>query len=270
MNSDSSLPSISPIDLPIAPDEQIPSDEGRDVPQVRLKGEGGRLLLMLPPELDTPSAPNTWTEVCQQLQQRLIAGERFWQPQTSVHLMTRDRLLDGRQIQTIADILTEAQLILKRVYTSRRQTAVAATMAGFSVEQQSPIAQLNVTQPNLPKEGKALVEPLYIQSTVRSGTEIRHPGTVVVLGDINPGGSIVAEGDVLVWGALRGIAQAGSAGNGLCLIMALRLEPTQIRIADFVARAPEAPAQYQPEVAYVSEGGIRIVRAADFSRDRPT
>ncbi|MBW4657798.1 MAG: septum site-determining protein MinC [Drouetiella hepatica Uher 2000/2452] len=267
MNSDSSLPSLSTSSSP-APDEQMPSDEGRDVPQVRLKGEGGRLLLLLPPELDTPSAPNTWTEVCRQLQQRLMAGERFWQPHTPVHLMTRDRLLDGRQLQTIADTLTDAQLILKRVYTNRRQTAVAATMAGFSVEQQ-PIAQLSVTQSNPPPEGKALVEPLYIQSTVRSGVEIRHPGTVVVLGDVNPGGSIVAEGDVLVWGTLRGLAQAGSAGNGLCLIMALRLEPTQIRIADFVARAPEAPAQYQPEVAYVSEGGIRIVRAADFSRDRP-
>jgi septum site-determining protein MinC len=259
MNSDSSLPAVSPI----APDGQILSEE-QDVPQVRLKGEGGRLLLLLPPELETPSAPNTWAEVCQQLKQRLISGERFWQPHTPVHLMTRDRLLDGRQIQTIADALTEAQLTLKRVYTSRRQTAVAAITAGFSVEQQAPMAQFNPLE-----AGKALVEPLYIQHTVRSGVEIRHPGTVIVLGDVNPGGSIVAEGDVLVWGTLRGVAQAGAAGNGLCLIMALRLEPTQIRIADFVARAPEAPAQHQPEVAYVSAGGIRIVRAADFSRDRP-
>ncbi|HEY9630943.1 MAG TPA: septum site-determining protein MinC [Coleofasciculaceae cyanobacterium] len=282
MNSDFSFPAFSPS----APDEQPPNEgslepanaspaerldserqdaEKRDVPQVRLKGENGRLLLLLPPELDTPSAPNTWAEVCQQLNQRLMSGERFWQPHTPVHLLARDRLLDGRQLQTIADTLAAAQLTLKRIYTSRRQTAVAAAMAGFSVEQQSPMAQFNA-----PEEGKALLEPLYVQSTVRSGTEIRHPGTVIVLGDVNPGGSIVAEGDVLVWGALRGVAQAGSSGNGRCLIMALRLEPTQIRIADFVARAPEAPEQYQPEVAYVSSGGIRIIRAADFSRDRTT
>jgi septum site-determining protein MinC len=254
MNSDSPIPPVSSIAQ--APDQP-------EMPQVHLKGEGGRLLLLLPPETDVPSAP-TWTDVWQQLKHRLIAGERFWQPHTPVHLISRDRLLDGRQLQTIADALTEAQLLLKRVYTSRRQTAVAAAMAGFSVEQQLPVAHFNPP----PEEGKALAEPLYLQSTLRSGIEIRHPGTVVVLGDTNPGSSIIADGDVLVWGALRGVAQAGAAGNASCLIMALRLEPTQIRIADFVARAPKAPDQYQPEVAYVSSGGIRIIRAADFSRDR--
>jgi septum site-determining protein MinC len=53
------------------------------------------------------------------------------------------------------------------------------------------------------------------------------------------------------------------------MIMALRLDPTQIRIADFVARAPETPpSQYYPEVAYVASDGIRITKASDFSRDR--
>jgi septum site-determining protein MinC len=255
MNPDSSLPTAPSI----APDK----GDGQDIPQVRLKGEGGRLLLLLPSEVDTPSAPNTWPEVWQQLKHRLNAGERFWQANTPVHLIARDRLLDGRQLQAIADALTEAQLQLKRVYTSRRQTAVAAATAGFSVEQQSPIAQFNP-----PEEGQALVEPLYIQTTLRSGVEIRHPGSVIVLGDVNPGSSIVADGDVLVWGALRGVAQAGAGGNSRCLVIALRMEPTQIRISDFVARAPEAPAQYEPEVAYVSAEGIRIIRAADFSRDR--
>ncbi|NJR65456.1 MAG: septum site-determining protein MinC [Leptolyngbyaceae cyanobacterium CRU_2_3] len=253
MNSDSSISPGSSL---------VQSTNEPDVPQVRLKGEGGRLLLLLPPETDVPSAP-TWTDVWQQLKHRLMAGERFWQPNTPVHLMTRDRLLDGRQLQTIADALTEAQLFLKRVYTSRRQTAVAAAMAGFSVEQQSPVAHFNP-----PEVGKALAEPLYLQSTLRSGVEIRHPGTVIVLGDTNPGSSIIADGDVVVWGALRGVVQSGAAGNVNCLIMALRLEPTQIRIADFVARAPEALEQYQPEVAYVSSGAIRIIRAGDFSRDR--
>lgn len=251
--SDSSIPSIP----------SIAPTEGQDIPQVRLKGEGGRLLLLLPPEVDTPSAPNTWTDVWQQLQHRLNSGERFWQPDTPVHLIARDRLLDGRQLQAIADALTAAQLRLKRVYTSRRQTAVAASTAGFSVEQQSPIAQFNPAE-----EGKALAEPLYVQTTLRSGMEIRHPGSVIVLGDANPGSSIIADGDVLVWGLLRGVVQAGAAGNSRCLIMALRMQPTQLRIADTVARVPDAPDQQQPEVAYVSPDGIRIARAADFSRDR--
>lgn len=256
--TDSSLPA------PISTIPQPPTD-GAAVPQVRFKAEAGRLLLLFPPETDVPTLPMTWTEIWQQLKQRLNAGERFWQANTPVHLVARDRLLDGRQLQDIADALAEAQLQLKRVYTSRRQTAVAAATNGLSVEQQSPLSHLN--QPE--EVGQALAEPLYIQTTVRSGVEVRHPGTVVVIGDVNPGSSIVADGDVLVWGALRGVVQAGATGNSRCLVMALRLEPTQIRIADFVARAPEgSPVELQPEVAYVTGDGIRITRAADFSRDR--
>jgi septum site-determining protein MinC len=239
--------------------------EGNPQSQVRFKGEGGRLLLMLPPEMEG-SLALTWMEVWQQLKQRLNAGERFWQPNTAVHLIARDRLLDGRQLQDIADALADSELQLKRIYTSRRQTAVAAATAGLSVEQHSPVTHLNQSE-----EGQALSEPLYIQTTLRSGIDIRHPGTVVVFGDTNPGSSIIADGDVLVWGALRGLAQAGAGGNTRCMIMALRMEPTQIRIADFVARAPESPPnQYHPEVAHVSAGGIRITRAIDFARDRLT
>ncbi|MBF2001593.1 MAG: septum site-determining protein MinC [Synechococcales cyanobacterium M58_A2018_015] len=258
MTSDSSLPAAIPSIVQPAP-------EVNPVPQVRFKGESGRLLLLLPSETEVVSSAATWTDIWQQLKQRLNAGERFWQPNTPVHLIARDRLLDGRQLQSIADALTEAQLQLKRVYTSRRQTAVAAATTGLSVEQQSPVAHLN--QPE--ESGQALAEPLYIQTTVRSGMEVRHPGTVIILGDVNPGSTIIADGDVLVWGMLRGVVQAGAAGNTRCVIMALRMEPTQLRIADFVARAPEAPPNlYQPEVAYVISDSIRIIRAADFSKER--
>ncbi len=229
------------------------------VPQVRFKSEGDRLLLLLP--LESEAAATSWADLWQQFKQRLNANERFWQAHTPVYLVARDRLLDGRQLQAIADALSDAQLYLKRVYTSRRQTAVAAATTGFSVEQQSPAQGFEA--------GKALAEPLYLETTVRSGVEVRHAGSVVVLGDVNPGSSIIADGDVLVWGALRGVAQAGAKGNLRCIIMALRLEPTQIRIADFMARAPEQPPdQYIPEVAYVALEGIRIARAADFSKDR--
>jgi septum site-determining protein MinC len=115
-----------------------------------------------------------------------------------------------------------------------------------------------------------MADPLYVETTLRSGADIQHNGTVVVLGDVNPGGTITAEGDILVWGRLRGVAHAGSKGNPRCLIMALQMEPTQLRIADFVARAPESTlTDYYPEVAYVtSQGAIQIVRAYDFSRSR--
>jgi septum site-determining protein MinC len=231
--------------------------------QVRLKSDKERLLLILPPEAELPGAAN-WVDLWQQLKQRLNAGERFWQANSIVHLMAQDRLLDGQKLQAIASALSEVELQLVRVYTSRRQTAVAAAAAGYSVEQQSPTYSLN-QKPPAPTE--LLAEPLYLQITVRSGVEIRHPGTIVILGDLNPGGAAIASGDIFVWGRLRGVAHAGASGNRNCRIMALQMEPTQLRIADAVARAPGTPpAQFYPEVAYVTPEGIRIARATDFSK----
>lgn len=231
--------------------------------QVRLKSEGKRLLLILPPDAELPGAAS-WLDLWQQLKHRLNAGERFWQVNSIVHLMAQDQLLDGQKLQAIADALSEVQLQLKRVYTSRRQTAVAAAAAGYSVEQQPPAYSLN-NKP--PEPAESLADPLYLQITVRSGVEIRHPGTIVILGDLNPGGAVIAAGDIFIWGRLRGIAHAGAGGNRKCRIMALQMEPTQLRIADAVARAPETPpAQFYPEVAYVTPGGIRIARATDFAK----
>lgn len=269
-----SEPSVLPDNsqpTPPSPEPTAPESTLLRETQVRLKAEAEHLLLLLPPEAEDSdqAAMNavTWNDLCEQLRYRLNAGQRFWQPGVAVHLLAKDRLLDLRQLQEMGDILTDAQLQLKRIYTSRRQTAIAAVSAGYSVEQQTQLTPL--TQPEEASE-ITLAEPLYLQTTVRSGIEICHPGTVVILGDINPGSSVIAEGDILVWGSLRGVAHAGAKGNAQCRIMALQMKPTQIRIADYVARAPEQPpAQYYPEVAYVTPQGIRITRATDFSKPAP-
>ncbi|MBW4556203.1 MAG: septum site-determining protein MinC [Trichormus sp. ATA11-4-KO1] len=234
--------------------------------QVQLKSEGGKLLVILPTETQIPASELTWSEIWQQLKIRLNASDRFRTSNIPVHLIAQDRLLDGRQLQEFAEAFSEVQLQLKSVATSRRQTAIAAVTSGYSVEQLQPDTSLNSqfkTATPIPADA------LYLEMTVRSGVEIRHPGTVILLGDLNPGGSVVAEGDILVWGRLRGIAHAGAGGNRECLIMALQMEPTQLRIADAVARAPEkSPMQFFPEVAHITSQGIRIARATDFSRNQ--
>lgn len=231
--------------------------------QVHLKSEGEKLLLILPVPPPKEES-NYWSQTWQELKYCLNSNDRIWEAGTNVHLLSQDRLLDSRQLQAIAEALNEVDLQLKCVCTSRRQTAVAAATAGYSVEQ-ATLTQpfpVNTSVANLP-----LVEPLYLKTTVRSGTDIRHPGTVVILGDVNPGGEIIADGDILIWGCLRGVAHAGAKGDRECRIMALRMEPTQLRIADVVARAPAiAPKEFAPEVAYVAPQGIRITQAFNFTK----
>jgi septum site-determining protein MinC len=239
-----------------------------DNTQVQLKSKEGRLLLILPPESQVSASELSWSDIWQQIRQRLNAGDRFRVSNTPVHLMAQDRLVDARQLQELAEALNEVQLRLISVSTSRRQTAIAAVTSGYSVDQLQPVTSLS-TEPEATATPQA--DALYLETTVRSGVEIRHPGTVIILGDVNPGGIVIADGDIIIWGRLRGIAHAGAGGNRECLIMALQMEPTQLRIADAVARAPEKlPMQFSPEVAHIMPQGIRIARASDFSRNQFT
>ena len=100
----------------------------------------------------------------------------------------------------------------------------------------------------------------FVRSTLRGGTRIQYEGSVVVIGDVNPGAEVIATGNVIVLGLLRGMVHAGSGGSREAFIAALKLKPTQLRIADLIARSPNDPdkAGAFPEIASVREGIIEV------------
>lgn len=234
---------------------------GKTNAQVRLTRQDEQIQILLPsPDV----AGASWLELWDSFKQRLHSTAAFWQPGTIAKLQADTHLLDSRQLQAIADALAKVRLDLRWVITARRQTAVAAAGAGFSVEQATPKAPDEPT-PDLARSAEHWAEPLYIKSTLRSGQKVSHPGTVVVCGDTNPGSTIVAAGDIIVLGRLRGIVHAGSQGNAACQIFALGMEAMQLRIAEALARPPEAdPEQLYPEIAYLTESGIRLAPANNF------
>lgn len=103
-------------------------------------------------------------------------------------------------------------------------------------------------------------EALLVRRTLRSGQRIEHDGSVIVMGDVNAGAVVMSTGDIIVLGALRGLAHAGAAGDTEAIVMAFRLEPTQLRIAHFISRAPDGagPRPEGPEVARVKNDMIQI------------
>ena len=125
----------------------------------------------------------------------------------------------------------------------------------------------------LPAEEAALnprrrTEALVLKTTCRSGEVIRYPGDVVALADVNPGAEIIADGDIIVFGALRGLAHAGAAGDLKATIIALNLESSRIQIGPHIGEAPRAARQSKthrttPQVAYVRRRSIFV---APFTR----
>lgn len=103
---------------------------------------------------------------------------------------------------------------------------------------------------------------LLVERTLRSGQRIEFDGSVVVLGDVNPGADVVASGSVVVMGALRGMVHAGARGDAGARVVALRLLPTQLRIAHYITRPPdgETPEASGPEEARIVGEHIQIER----------
>ncbi len=105
---------------------------------------------------------------------------------------------------------------------------------------------------------------------IRSGQTVEYSGHLLLLGDVNPGGTIKCSGDVYVLGALRGTVHAGTEGNEESIIAASLMKPTQLRIADIISRPPDEWASAEPwmEYAFLRDGTMAIDKMTSLNRQR--
>jgi septum site-determining protein MinC len=106
--------------------------------------------------------------------------------------------------------------------------------------------------------GPAPPSTLYHRGSLRGGQALQQLGTIVIVGDVNPGAELVATGDIVVFGALRGTAHAGAQGDGTARVMALELAPTQLRIATLIAADFGRERPREPEVAFIEGDRIAV------------
>jgi septum site-determining protein MinC len=113
---------------------------------------------------------------------------------------------------------------------------------------------------------------LYHTGTLRGGQSLHNLGNIVVIGDVNPGAELVASGDIVVFGALRGVAHAGAQGDRSARVIALELAPTQLRIATAIATSDGGGKARGPEHAAIVDDRIAVVpfSEADLRREQPS
>ena len=98
-----------------------------------------------------------------------------------------------------------------------------------------------------------------VNRTVRSGQRIEYDGDVLIIGDVNPDAYVVASGNIIVMGKLRGIVHAGANGDETAIVLALKLIPQQLRISSFYTRSPDNIEEPEyPEKAYIENNQIYI------------
>ncbi len=160
--------------------------------------------------------------------------------------------LGVNEMADLRDLLSERSVSLWAVLSESPKTEKSAQLLGMATR---------ISKPRPEESRKFAVEDLgdetalFLTKTLRSGTRVEFGGHVVVLGDVNPGAEIIAEGNVIVWGRVRGMVHAGSKGNRKSIICALDLSATQLRIADQISAALKPQKNPRPEIARISADG---------------
>ncbi|SET70109.1 septum site-determining protein MinC [Oceanobacillus limi] len=91
-----------------------------------------------------------------------------------------------------------------------------------------------------------------VSRIIRSGQVLEVTGDLLLIGDVNPGGCVISTGNIYIMGHLHGIAHAGSGGDRNAVIAAAFMNPSQLRIADYISRAPD----YESDGVYMECGLI--------------
>ena len=104
----------------------------------------------------------------------------------------------------------------------------------------------------------AISETKFHRGSLRSGQKMEVEGSLVIIGDVNSGAEVIASDNIVIQGALRGLAHAGAKGNRQAIIAAGLVDAVQIRIANIVKEInrDEEPLHKQ---AYISIKEDKIV-----------
>jgi septum site-determining protein MinC len=131
-------------------------------------------------------------------------------PQVTVNLQVGNRYLNEQQEQLLRDaILRKKGLVVNHI-------------------------ESNVVSKKEAEEMKRNTEITSVSKIIRSGQVLKIKGDLLLLGDVNPGGSVMASGNIFIMGALKGMAHAGCEGNQQAIITASLMHPSLLKIADFI------------------------------------
>lgn len=217
--------------------------------------------------------PGPMGAVLKELEERLARTASFFRG-GQVTLNVENPELSAAQLQAINQLLGQHEITLRRIATQNEELIRASRALGLVVDRAAdgePVIEAHgepratssravMPQVAEPEAAESTYPAIVVRRTLRSGVSLRHEGHLIVVGDVNPGAEVIAAGDVIVWGKLRGLVHAGALGDNDAIVCALRFEPTQLRIGNVIARMPERSRRRSaPEMASICNGKIEIV-----------
>jgi septum site-determining protein MinC len=211
---------------------------------IRIKGMRDGLLVSLP--------EGEWDEQSAALLAQIDGRQGFFQG-ARLALDVGPQIVKVNEMVELRDRLSERQVSLWAVISESPVTEQTAQLLGLATRVSKPRPE---EQQSLDAGPISQETALYVNRTIRSGTRVEFPGSVVVLGDVNPGAELVVQGSAIIWGRLRGSVHAGSAGENGAVICALEIAPMRLQIADHIMNAPSGERDDRPAMALVRDDEI--------------
>ena len=175
-------------------------------------------------------------EIKECLQEKIIELKNLYKDEKTPIFVT-GKLLKNSEIDTIKDII-QKEIDVKVEFDSPTVLGLYGIRKAFSQEISSSDTKFH-------------------KGSLRSGLKIEYEGSLVIMGDVNAGSEVVAGENIVVLGALRGVAHAGAKGNKKAIIAANKIESPQIRIANIVKELDKNEECEKPKTyAYTKEEEI--------------
>ena len=208
---------------------------------VQIKGIRDGLLATF---LDAP-----WEDQCAALLAQVDERPAFFQG-ARFAIDVGSQALKVNDLVDLRDRLSERSITLWAIVSESQVTEHTSQLLGLATRISKPRPQEQVHHEVVSSD-----TALFVAKTLRSGTRVEYPGNVVVMGDVNPGAEIIAEGNVIVWGRVRGTIHAGSKGDRAAFICALDLSAIQLRIAGETSAMLKPQKDPKPEIATINSEG---------------
>jgi len=193
-----------------------------------------------------------WGERQKALLSHIDANQAFFKGAKLV-LDVGGRSLKSPQLSNLRGVLSDREIKLKAILSSSLVTERASQDLGLEIKIDQSSHREEKTSIDSILDGD---EAVFLKRTLRSGHKVKYPGHIVVLGDVNPGAELIAGGNIIVWGKLRGVVHAGAGGDTDAVVCALDLSPTQLRIADKISISPPRKGKPRPEIACLEDGQV--------------
>ena len=204
---------------------------------VVIKGSKSGIIVVLDKDID-------FDTLKKDVEKKFKDAADFWGEGNKAISFQGRQLTDDEKVEIIDIIQSNCKLSIVCIVEDDPEVETAFAR---SIEQKLTAQDINTGQ--------------FFKGNLRSGQVLDVETSIIIIGDVKAGAKVISKGNVIILGALRGNVYAGAAGNTNSFVVALDMNPVQIRIADIIARAPDKPNKEQKKetkIAFVEDGNIYI------------